>query len=199
MGACSPPPSGNSSSATVLERASSPPRSPPWHGSQACRRSSPMLSLVATLAGILTGFGQHHHTFLTLRGETVTIQGGGLYGDESISMAAQAIGQDMVTLAVAIPLLVIATLLVRNGSVRGLVLRAGILLYFTYTYMLPGLRGRIQRSRSWSTSPSSLRACSPSSYRCSRSIRPASVRGSPDASAAAWSAGRWSGLPHFWR
>ena len=100
-----------------------------------------VLSLVATLAGILTGFGQHHHTFLTLRGETVTIQGGGLYGNESISMAAQAIGQDMVTLAVAIPLLVIATLLVRNGSVRGLVLRAGILLYFTYAYMLLAFGG----------------------------------------------------------
>lgn len=100
-----------------------------------------LLSLVATLTGILTGFGQHHHTFLTVRGETVTIQGGGLYGNESLSGASQAIGQDIVTLAVAIPLLVIATLLVRSGSVRGLVLRAGVLLYFTYTYMLLAFGG----------------------------------------------------------
>lgn len=100
-----------------------------------------VLSLAATLTGILTGFGQHHRTFVTLRGETVTIQGGGLYGNESLSGASQAIGQDIVTLAVAIPLLVIATLLVRNGSVRGLVLRAGVLLYFTYTYMLLAFGG----------------------------------------------------------
>jgi len=99
------------------------------------------LALLATLAGILSGFGQHHHTFLTLRGETVTMQGGGLYGNESLSGASQAIGQDMVTLAVAIPLLIIATLLVRNGSLRGLVLRAGVLLYFTYTYMLLAFGG----------------------------------------------------------
>jgi hypothetical protein len=100
-----------------------------------------LLSLAATLAGILTGFGQQHHTFVTLRGETVTMQGGGLYGNESLSGASQAIGQDFVTLAVAIPLLVIATVLARNGSVRGLVLRAGVLLYFTYTYMLLAFGG----------------------------------------------------------
>lgn len=100
-----------------------------------------VLSLVATLSGILTGFGQHHHTFLSLRGQTITIQGGGLYGYESLSGASQAIGQDIVTLLAAIPLLVIATVLVRRESVRGLVLRAGVLLYFTYTYMLLAFGG----------------------------------------------------------
>ncbi len=108
----------------------------PWAWITGLSAITIVLSLAATLTGILTGFGQHHHTFLTLRGETVTIQGGGLYGNDSLSAASQAIGQDFVTLAVAIPLLVIATLLVRNGSVRGLVLRAGVLLYFTYTYVL---------------------------------------------------------------
>jgi hypothetical protein len=99
------------------------------------------LALVATLSGILTGFGQHHRTFLSLRGETITIQGGGLYGYESVSGASQAIGQDFVTLMIAIPLLVLATTLALRGSVRGLVLRAGALLYFTYTYLLMAFGG----------------------------------------------------------
>jgi hypothetical protein len=100
-----------------------------------------LLAVVATLSGILTGFGQHHRAFLSLHGQTITIQGGGLYGYESLAGASQAIGQDMVTLLAAIPLLLIATLLALRGSVRGLVLRAGALLYFTYTYMLMAFGG----------------------------------------------------------
>ena len=100
-----------------------------------------VLALIATLAGILTGFGQHHRTYLSLRGATVTLQGGGLYGYESLSGASQAIGQDLVTLFVATPLLVVATVLALRGSVRGLVLRAGVLMYFTYTYMLMAFGG----------------------------------------------------------
>ncbi|HEX8983163.1 MAG TPA: hypothetical protein VF792_10365 [Ktedonobacterales bacterium] len=94
------------------------------------------LALVATTLGIFTGIGQKHHTFLTLRGEHVLIQGGGLYGFESVSGAAQAIGQDAVTLLVGIPLLISATILASRGSLRGRVLRAGVLWYFTYTYLL---------------------------------------------------------------
>ena len=48
-----------------------------------------MMALVATTVGIFTANGQHHRSFLTLRGETVAIQGGGLYGHESVSGAAQ--------------------------------------------------------------------------------------------------------------
>lgn len=94
------------------------------------------LALVATTLGIFTGIGQQHHTFLTLRGEHALIQGGGIYAFESVSGAAQAIGQDVVTLLVGIPLLIVATVLASRGSLRGLLLRAGALWYFTYTYLL---------------------------------------------------------------
>jgi hypothetical protein len=94
------------------------------------------LALVATATGIITAFGQHHRTFVSLRGQVVTIQGGGLYGYESVSGAAQAVAQDMVTLLIGIPLLLAATWLASRGSIQGQVLRAGALWYFTYTYLL---------------------------------------------------------------
>jgi hypothetical protein len=95
-----------------------------------------VLALVATTGGIFTGFGHTHRTFLSLRGEPITLQGGGLYANDSVSGAAQAIGQDVVTLLIAIPLLLVAMYLAARGSLRGKILRAGALWYFAYTYLL---------------------------------------------------------------
>lgn len=99
------------------------------------------LAIVATIAGIFTFFGQRHLTFISLRGEPILIQGGGLYAYESVSGAAQAVGQDIVTLLVAVPLLLTATVLAARGSTRGVVVRAGALWYFTYTYLLMAFGG----------------------------------------------------------
>jgi len=99
------------------------------------------LSVIATLAGILTSIGVHHRTFLSLRGETITVQGGGLYANESVSGTGQAVGQDFVTLLVAVPLLGLASWLALRGSIRGRVARSGALLYFTYTYLLMAFGG----------------------------------------------------------
>jgi hypothetical protein len=95
-----------------------------------------VLALVATIAGIFTANGAHHRTFISLHGQAITLQGGGLYANETVSGAAQAIGQDVVTLLVGIPLLLAATFLAARGSLRGQLLRAGSLWYFAYTYLL---------------------------------------------------------------
>ena len=86
-----------------------------------------VLAVVATTAGIFTANRAHHRTFISLHGQTITLQGGGLYANETVSGAAQAIGQDVVTLLVGIPLLLAATYLAARGSLRGQVLRAGAL------------------------------------------------------------------------
>ena len=96
---------------------------------------------VAAGTGIVTAWGPTHRAFITLRGESVYLQGGGLYARESVSGAAQAIGQDFVTLLVAVPLLLLATRMASTGSVRGLLLRAGALAYFAYTYLLMAFGG----------------------------------------------------------
>jgi hypothetical protein len=100
-----------------------------------------VLALAATAAGILTANGAHHRAFLSLRGETVSLQGGGLYANESVSGAAQAIGLDVITLFVGIPLLLAAIYLAAKGSLRGRLLRAGVLWYFAYTYLLMAFGG----------------------------------------------------------
>ena len=92
------------------------------------------LSLIVAALGVFwQGEGQPFE-FRTLRGETVMIQGHGLYRYDTVSFAAQAIAQDVVTLLVGIPLLVLAIVLSRRGSLRGKLLLAGTLAYFLYTY-----------------------------------------------------------------
>jgi hypothetical protein len=96
--------------------------------------------MVATLAILAAGLGVfwqgegQKSEFLTLRGETVTIQGHGLYQYETVSIAAQAIAQDVVTLLVGIPLLVVSMILFKKGSLQGKLLLSGTLAYFLYTY-----------------------------------------------------------------
>ncbi len=93
-----------------------------------------VLALLAAGLGLLWQGDGRPYEFDTLRGETVTIEGQGLYRYDTVSLAAQAIGQDVVTLAVAIPLLVTALVLFVKGRIRGKLLLAGVLGYFLYTY-----------------------------------------------------------------
>lgn len=91
-------------------------------------------SLIATLVGLFSGNGPGQHTVQSIYGETVTLHGKGLYQHDSVSVAAQALGQDAVTLFLGIPLLIFALFLFRRGSVRGHLLLTGTLGYFLYTY-----------------------------------------------------------------
>ncbi len=99
-----------------------------------------LTGLIAALALIVAGLGVFWQgegqafEFHTLRGETVVIQGHGLYRYETVSVAAQAIAQDIVTLVVGIPLLIVSVVLFKKGTLRGKLLLAGTLAYFLYTY-----------------------------------------------------------------
>ena len=93
-----------------------------------------VLALVAAGAGVLYQGEGVSFEFTSLRGETVAMYGHGLYRYEPVSAAAQAIPQDVVTLVVAIPLLLLALRLYRQRHVRGQLLLAGTLGYFLYTY-----------------------------------------------------------------
>ena len=57
-----------------------------------------------------------------------------LYKHDTISVATQAMGQDMVTLIIGIPVLIGSLYLIRNNSLRGSLIWMGTLLYFLYTY-----------------------------------------------------------------
>ncbi len=59
---------------------------------------------------------------------------GDLYHD-ALMLVAQAIGQDLATLVVALPVLVISALLARRGSSRAWLVWLGSLVYILYTYI----------------------------------------------------------------
>lgn len=100
-----------------------------------------LLFLIGVLALFAAGMGVFYdqpgepfaHT--NHRGETVMINGQGLYYYDTVSSAAQQQGNDLVTLVVGLPLLAISGWLARRRSLRGQLLLSGTLGFFLYTYM----------------------------------------------------------------
>ena len=98
----------------------------------------PLIGLLALFAAGMGVFYQHpgqSFEYTNHRGETVMINGQGLYYYDTVSMAAQQQGNDVVTLTVGLPLLAISTWLAFRGSLRGRLLLTGTLGFFLYTYM----------------------------------------------------------------
>ena len=98
----------------------------------------PLIGLLALFAAGMGVFYQRPgepYEYTNHRGETVTINGRGVYFYDTVSMAAQQQGNDVVTLTVGLPLLAISTWLAFRGSLRGRLLLTGTLGFFLYTYM----------------------------------------------------------------
>lgn len=93
-----------------------------------------LLSLAAAAVGIFSGGGPGRHVFTSVHGEAVMLYGRGLYRNDSVSMASQAIAQDVVTILVGIPMLMVSLCLFRKGRLKGKILLGGTLAYFLYTY-----------------------------------------------------------------
>ncbi|WP_342478238.1 hypothetical protein NYE24_05200 [Paenibacillus sp. FSL H7-0350] len=97
-----------------------------------------VLGIVASGIGLFSGDGAEkggsHPFYTSIRGEKIELYGTGIYKDDSLSAASQAIAQDGITLVAGIPLLLVSLLLSLRGTIRGRLLLAGALGYFTYTY-----------------------------------------------------------------
>ncbi len=93
-----------------------------------------ILSLIASIQGAFSSQGDGQHEFVSIHGQEVTIHGKGLYQHDSVSIAAQAIAQDRVTLFMGIPLLLLSLVLARRDLLKGRLLLTGTLAYFLYTY-----------------------------------------------------------------
>ncbi|MHB0858300.1 MAG: hypothetical protein ACYC5M_12105 [Anaerolineae bacterium] len=100
-----------------------------------------MIPLIGLLALFAAGMGLFYQTpgepypYTNHRGETVMINGNGLYMADTVSSAAQMQGNDLVTLVVGLPILAVSTWLAFRGSLRGRLLLTGTLGFFLYTYM----------------------------------------------------------------
>lgn len=73
------------------------------------------LSLIATICGIFTNYGPGAHNFTTIFGQVVSIYGKGIYGNNTVVAALQAIPQDWVTLIIGVPLLILSLFLGKSG------------------------------------------------------------------------------------
>lgn len=98
------------------------------------------LALFAASMGLFYQTPGQPYPYTNHRGENVIINGHGLYFFDTLSTAAQMQGNDLVTLIVGLPLLVVSTnLAMRNPSRRwafqGHLLLTGTLGFFLYTYL----------------------------------------------------------------
>ncbi len=91
-------------------------------------------SAAATLSGILSHEGPGPWSHETVRGESVTLYGQGLYQHMSAEVAIQGIAQDYVTLCIGIPVL-LAAMFFADRSRRARFVLAGTLGYFLVTYL----------------------------------------------------------------
>lgn len=93
------------------------------------------LSVVAAGGGLWWAESAAPVPFETARGQTVLLQGSGVYRYESVFVAAGFRGQDLVTVALAVPLLVLAAFRHRRrpSPRTGLILLA-VQAYFLYVY-----------------------------------------------------------------
>jgi hypothetical protein len=92
------------------------------------------LSIFASGYGVFSNQGNGQSEFKSIFGESITLYGKGLYKNDSVSMASQAIAQDYVTLFIAIPLLLLSLYFSRKDLLKGKLLLTGTLGYFLYTY-----------------------------------------------------------------
>lgn len=94
-----------------------------------------IFAFIATLAGITSTGGSGAYEYKSIRGQTVTIYGKGLYQHMSAEVAIQGIAQDYVTLFIALPFLLFALYRFRIQSLKGKFLLAGVLSYLFLTYL----------------------------------------------------------------
>jgi hypothetical protein len=93
-----------------------------------------VLTAIAAAAGLFFKDDGAPLAFSTLRGQTAQIYGRGLYRYDTLFFAAGFKGQDAVALFAGVPLLVLAVVLYRRGSVGGQLLLTGMLGYLVYLY-----------------------------------------------------------------
>lgn len=94
-----------------------------------------ILSAFVAYQGIFSTGGPGKYEFQSIRGTQVKIHGIGLYKDMSAEVAPQGIAQDVVTLFIAIPFMLVTLVLTNKKSLKARVLLTGLLAYFLVTYL----------------------------------------------------------------
>lgn len=96
------------------------------------------VALLGALAATLGLFARGDGTYISVtsaRGEAYEMAASGVYASSARQLVAEGIGWDIFTLAIAVPVLLIAAIFVARGSFRGLLVTAGMLGYFFYMHL----------------------------------------------------------------
>jgi hypothetical protein len=91
-----------------------------------------LAALLVTCTGLFSQGGPGPFTVTSLHGKEVQLYGQGIYAFDSYFRAPITRGTDAVTLFAALPLLILAFLKYRKGSLKGAFFLTGILTYFIY-------------------------------------------------------------------
>ncbi|QRN84238.1 hypothetical protein JR338_05730 [Chloroflexota bacterium] len=91
-----------------------------------------ILSAILAIVGLITANDGFVYSFTNVHGQTIQMDGRGIYKYDSLLAAAGFRGTNAVMLLFAIPLLVIAYIAYLKGSIKGGILLLGALLPFLY-------------------------------------------------------------------
>jgi hypothetical protein len=91
-----------------------------------------ILSIFSAGVGLFWRDGGRSFSFTSLRGQVVRMDGRGLYRNDTLFTAGSFRGTDAVTLFIAVPLLVVAFVIYRRGSLLGLLMLVSVLSWFLY-------------------------------------------------------------------
>ncbi|MDZ7806710.1 MAG: hypothetical protein U5K71_06310 [Gracilimonas sp.] len=93
-------------------------------------------SAISALFGLLSSGGPGSYQYDSIRDQTIVIYGSGIYKHMSLEVAIQGIAQDLITLLIAIPALIISFIYSLKGSLRARIIFTGVSFYFFVTYLM---------------------------------------------------------------
>jgi hypothetical protein len=91
-----------------------------------------VFAMINAGVGLFSRGGEGPYAFTTLHGQSVEMDGRGLYQNDSLLIGAAFRGTDAVTLLVSLPLLMVSYFLYLRGSLKGQILMIGALFYMLY-------------------------------------------------------------------
>ena len=94
-----------------------------------------VFSVICSVLPLITKSELADKTVISTLGEMVTLYGKGLYARNSRSSAVQAIAQDLVTLFMVVPGMIISLIGIKKKKLSGMFLLTGMFGYMLYTYM----------------------------------------------------------------
>lgn len=98
-----------------------------------------LFALISSSIGLFSTSEGSSFAFTTLRGQAVEIFGRGLYRLDTIFHAAGFRGADLITVFLVVPQLLVSTWLYARGSLRGLFMLIGSLVYILYNAVSLGI------------------------------------------------------------